>query len=167
MMTDEEQRLRRWIRALEDHVDVLRKIVRELESEAEQLGRYYVEMGKERDASRTEIGQLKKAFVALEKARDNAVTFHAAETVRLRDYDERLTAVMPADFKDWHENARREWPEVAASVITSLRESVEFFSEAFTRADDERKALAAEVELLRGEHVTSYLLGRYERGRDE
>lgn len=46
----------------------------------------------------------------------------AAELKRLHDYDTRLTAVMPADFKDWHENSRNEWPEIAADVITSLRE---------------------------------------------
>jgi hypothetical protein len=40
---------------------------------------------------------------------------------RLEKYDTLLTAVMPADFKDWHENSKNEWPEIAAHVITNLR----------------------------------------------
>jgi hypothetical protein len=37
-------------------------------------------------------------------------------------YRTALSAVMPTDFKDWHENSTQEWPEVAAAVIISLRE---------------------------------------------
>ena len=44
------------------------------------------------------------------------------ELARLRRYDEFLSAVMPPDFKDWHQNSKEEWPEIAAGVITSLRE---------------------------------------------
>jgi hypothetical protein len=43
-------------------------------------------------------------------------------TLARADYDTRLSAVMPADFKDWHEGSRSEWPELAAWVITNLRE---------------------------------------------
>ena len=43
---------------------------------------------------------------------------------RVADYETRLTAVMPADFKDWHENSRAEWPEIAAWVITNQREQL-------------------------------------------
>jgi len=41
---------------------------------------------------------------------------------RCADYDRRLSEVMPKDFKDWHQNSRREWPEVAAGTIANLRE---------------------------------------------
>ena len=41
--------------------------------------------------------------------------------LRCLNYDERLTAVMPSDMKDWHKNNRDEWPEVAAMVINDLR----------------------------------------------
>ena len=44
------------------------------------------------------------------------------ELARLRRYDEELSKVMPADFKDWHQNSKEEWPEIAAAVITNLRE---------------------------------------------
>ena len=40
----------------------------------------------------------------------------------LEEYETRLSAVMPIDFKDWHQNSKAEWPEVAASVISSQRE---------------------------------------------
>jgi len=43
-------------------------------------------------------------------------------TLARADYETKLSAVMPADFKDWHENNRNEWPEVAAWVITNPRE---------------------------------------------
>ncbi len=45
---------------------------------------------------------------------------------RVADYEERLSAVMPSDFKDWNQNARSEWPEVAARVIQSLVEREHF-----------------------------------------
>ena len=48
------------------------------------------------------------------------------ELNRLRRYDEELTKVMNPDFKDWHQNSKEEWPEVAAFVITHLREALEF-----------------------------------------
>jgi hypothetical protein len=57
------------------------------------------------------------------------------------DYETRLSAVMPPDFKDWHENSRQEWPEIAASTITALGEQVEFFRRAFMRSDTEVKRL--------------------------
>jgi len=44
------------------------------------------------------------------------------EVKRLWDYDTRLTAVMPPDYKDWHENSKTEWPLVAALTIQNLRE---------------------------------------------
>lgn len=44
---------------------------------------------------------------------------------RCADYDKRIGEVMPADFKDWHDNLPREWPEVAADTIKRLRERLE------------------------------------------
>lgn len=58
------------------------------------------------------------------------------------DYETKLSAVMPADFKDWHENNRNEWPDIAAWVITNLREQ---------RAD-----LEAEVTRLTEAHDWQY-----------
>lgn len=45
----------------------------------------------------------------------------SAKLDRLAQYDDKLSAVMPSDYKDWHENSRSEWPEVAAHAITNLR----------------------------------------------
>jgi hypothetical protein len=47
------------------------------------------------------------------------------ELARLRRYDEELTKVMPPDFKDWHQNSKEDWPELAACVIKNLREREE------------------------------------------
>lgn len=44
-----------------------------------------------------------------------------SQLARLRAYDDQLTAVMPQDFKDWHENSFAERPEIAAAVIKNLR----------------------------------------------
>lgn len=44
-----------------------------------------------------------------------------SQLTRLAQYDDKLSAVMPSDYKDWHENSRSEWPEVAAHAITNLR----------------------------------------------
>ncbi len=52
----------------------------------------------------------------------------------VQDYETRLTAVMPADMDDWHENAKSEWPEIAAAVIKNLRESELYFIKAFERS---------------------------------
>ena len=50
----------------------------------------------------------------------------ADELERLRAqvaaWETELSAVMPADFKDWHQNSKAEWPAVAAAVIRSQRE---------------------------------------------
>ena len=64
---------------------------------------------------------------------------------RLKAYDEELSKVMPPDFKDWWQNSKNEWPEIAAAVITNLRERedlawqqlVEFRDEMFRREMDE------------------------------
>lgn len=48
-----------------------------------------------------------------------------ALAARLAEYDDRLTDVMPLDFKDWHENSKAEWPQIAAQVLKSLRERAE------------------------------------------
>lgn len=40
---------------------------------------------------------------------------------RVTQWEEELSKVMPADFKDWWQNAKSEWPLVARLVIESLR----------------------------------------------
>ena len=60
---------------------------------------------------------------------------------QLDDYETRLSAVMPQDFKDWHQNSKLEHPEVAAHVITNLREHLHEanLTEDFLRAQLEAK----------------------------
>lgn len=61
-----------------------------------------------------------------------------AEKARLQrelsTWETELSAVMPLDFKDWHQNVKSEWPKIAASVITSLRERETFAFAAMERA---------------------------------
>ena len=44
---------------------------------------------------------------------------------RLDRYDQALSAVMPPDFKDWWQNSKEEWPDIAAGVIKNLRQREE------------------------------------------
>lgn len=50
---------------------------------------------------------------ALAKERDEA----RAEIIK---WHTQLSAVMPMDFKDWHQNSPAEWPMIAAMVINNL-----------------------------------------------
>ena len=61
------------------------------------------------------------------------------ELARLARYDDLLSKVMPADFKDWHQNSKEEWPEIAAHVITNLRGRLD-------EADEELDKLYASME---------------------
>jgi len=59
----------------------------------------------------------------------NAAVAEAAERLaeqhmRIKQWHDALTPLMPSDFKCWHENNPNEWPEVAARVITSQRECI-------------------------------------------
>lgn len=69
------------------------------------------------------------------------VAQQAAEIERLHDYDTRLSAVMPADYKDWHEGSKREWPELAAESIKMWRGRA---NEAYVEVE----SLKAQVEAL-------------------
>lgn len=56
----------------------------------------------------------------------------------LDKWEQALTAVMPADFKDWHENSKEEWPDIAALVIKNQRDAL---AEAHAIQDDLVKQL--------------------------
>jgi len=60
----------------------------------------------------------------------------AKELDRLRRYDEELTKVMNPDFKDWHQGSKEEYPELAAWVITNLREQLDWAYKEIDRLDD-------------------------------
>jgi len=70
---------------------------------------------------------------------------------RLQKYDEELSAVIPLDFKDWHQNSKDERPEVARWVIENLRKDREWCYEVMDKQALKIKDLEAEIELLRGE----------------
>jgi len=62
-------------------------------------------------------------FDRLRKQWDAATPAPApADHATVEQWEAALTAVMPSDFKDWHQNSRREWPNIAAHVIGNLRQ---------------------------------------------
>ena len=64
------------------------------------------------------------------------------------DWERELSAVMPADFKDWWQNSRREWPAVAAEVIKSLRRDRDAGWEVAARAQRREPLTASQVNEL-------------------
>jgi len=70
---------------------------------------------------------------------------------RLQKYDEELSAVIPLDFKDWHQNSKDERPEVARWVIENLRKDREWCYEVMDKQALKIKELEEEIEYLRAE----------------
>lgn len=52
-----------------------------------------------------------------------------AQGATAEDWVSAIAPLMPADFKDWHQNNPNEWPRVTAEVIRALRESEAFWIE--------------------------------------
>lgn len=52
-----------------------------------------------------------------------------AQGATAEDWVSAIAPLMPADFKDWHQNSPNEWPRVTAEVIRALRESEAFWIE--------------------------------------
>ena len=98
----------------------------------------------ERDAWRTTAYGYGDDINRLTKERDEAVA-------RLKDYDDRLSAIMPADFKDWHQNSKTEWPMVAAETIKNLRDERDDLAEHERQTHEELGAiLGTDTSLLDG-----------------
>lgn len=51
--------------------------------------------------------------------------FLQKELARLQRYDDELSKVMPKDYKDWWQNSKEDWPELAAASIDKLRMEVD------------------------------------------
>jgi len=64
---------------------------------------------------------------------DNLKTENAALQKRLDAWETLIGKEMPADFKDWHENNKNEWPEIAADMLRRR----------LARAEESEKRLAA------------------------
>jgi hypothetical protein len=72
-------------------------------------------------------------------------------------YRAELSAVMPADYKDWWQNSKLEWPLVASLTITSLRESIGSLTEALS--------LAAAIRCAQREQLIAMWAGSARSGR--
>jgi len=62
----------------------------------------------------------------------------AEQHMRIKQWHDALTPLMPSDFKCWHENNPNEWPEVTAGVIASQRERI-------AQLEQENDALRADL----------------------
>lgn len=78
-----------------------------------------------------------------------------AQAARLSHWESAIGAVMMPDLKDWHDNDPKEWPDVAAAVIRTLREQRDEEVELSGRLSAENEALRAQVEALQkaAEHL--------------
>lgn len=62
-------------------------------------------------------------------------------------WETELSKVMPADYKDWWQNSKEEWPMVARMSIEGLRKREQL---AWDMLEERRKRLAAQREVQRG-----------------
>ena len=70
----------------------------------------------------------------------------AEQHMRIAQWHNALTPLMPSDFKCWHQNNPNEWPEVTARVIASQRERI-------TKLEQENDALRADLLLWEEKEV--------------
>lgn len=68
---------------------------------------------------------------------------------RLKKWEDSLTAVMPPDCKDWHENSPAEWPEVAAALIVNLRKDRDLAWEMTNKIVAKNEELQAQNERIK------------------
>ena len=109
-------------------------------------------------AARAEVADLQRRHVERDTRDEEDADAVRRLTAERDAFRSQLTAVMLPDFKDWHDNERAEWPDIAAWVITNLRERLaeaEAERDA-AQADSERRAtiilgMAEEGWLLHGE----------------
>lgn len=104
----------------EQHERELEKVRAELET----AQAFHAVAVKELDHAREVEAQCMREVEIMKRERNEAEradTLRARAVIRCQKYDTLLSMVMPADFKDWHENSRDEWPEVASMVIQNLR----------------------------------------------
>lgn len=84
---------------------------------------------------------------------------------KLAKWESELSSVMPPDFKDWHQNSRDEWPEVAKGVIKSLREREEFaYTSLNLKHDALKESHAREAQLraaFRMSLIRAYTAGNF------
>jgi chromosome segregation ATPase len=78
---------------------------------------------------------------AMSEAADKLDTLES----QINKWETALTAVMPPDFKDWHQNSKAEWPEIAASTLVNLRERLGEANAWAERLEAHNMALLADV----------------------
>ena len=90
-----------------------------IENLAEDLSKAQAELAARPQAA--EIASLKATLFQAQEAAKGLLEQRDKAQAEISKWHAELSAVMPADFKDWHENAQAEWPAVAAQVIRNLQ----------------------------------------------
>lgn len=89
-----------------------------------------------------------RANQLMRRERDTLMLQRVEMRQQLEAFHTKLSSVMPEDFKDWHQNSKSEWPEVAAFVITSQRERICELGEELEDHDRLRQHVTAMKEAL-------------------
>ena len=71
------------------------------------------------------------------------------ELARLRRYDEEISKEMPKDYKDWWENSKEEYPEVARLVLEGRRENLEWCYNVIDKQTEKIKELEEKIKDLK------------------
>jgi hypothetical protein len=80
-----------------------------------------------------------------------------AAEAKLAKWGSELSKVMPADFKDWWQNSREEWPEIARMVIEGLHKQVKLADRAAEARVKELEEANTDLIQRLQERVESYL----------
>lgn len=144
--------LTRRAEAAEAEVGLWMDTCRKAEEQVERLKREWPE------ALRRQLGSAEEVIKGLE-----AKLAEAEKKLAL--WERLIGAEMPPDYKDWHQNSKAEWPDVAAASLRSRKADADL-------AWDTVAKLGAEVERLEGllakvVDFTVHLLGVYERRSPE
>lgn len=87
------------------------------------------------------------AFEVFAKASERFERRARAAETKLAKWESELSKVMPQDFKDWWQNSREEWPEVASMVIEGLHKQVKLADRAaearVKELEEERKDISS------------------------
>jgi len=98
----------------------LRSSIEKLQEELSKISEWNQEMVKKAASNGTLEGYREMGRKLADQ--EEKIDQQDSELKRLAEYDNLLTEEMPDDYKDWHQNSKSEWPELAVLTIRNLRE---------------------------------------------
>lgn len=108
-----------------------------------------------------------KMGLALEIERDRAMLRAELAEARVREYDEKLSTEMPKDMKDWWQNSKEEWPEVARWVLENRRKQILMVQRDFDAVANALDKLQAALDKLQADLDAALLVIKEARVRPE